>query len=305
MSIRQNTPDSGEYIDKYQSQTTGHVFVSYVREDRVLVDRLAKALTEAGVVVWLDHDAIRPGTRWKNAIRHAIEQGAFFLACFSDEFDKKLKSYMNEEITLAIEELRQYPTDHAWFIPVKLTECDIPDRDIGGGETLRGIQWISMADDWDSGIASLVSLLSAAKRHQPVSGNPVVLDTRIPMRDRCDKLVEQWIAAGRGHDWLVVGKPFFAVCCWMYDRNKTNPNDTSYNSDYADYLNAAMGAIGGLAGWDDMLMDHIVCDLCRTSYRLENSILCTSCMEYLCFKDECKQMHSAICFGTLKAEFTG
>jgi hypothetical protein len=33
---------------------------------------------------------------------------------------------MNEELALVIEEVRQRPTDQAWFIPVGLDDCQVP-----------------------------------------------------------------------------------------------------------------------------------------------------------------------------------
>jgi hypothetical protein len=60
----------------------------------------------------------------------------FFVACFSREYAMRAKSYMNEELTLDIDELRQRPANKTWFIPVLLSDGDIPDRNIGAGETL-------------------------------------------------------------------------------------------------------------------------------------------------------------------------
>jgi hypothetical protein len=136
----------------------GHVFISYVRDNVKQVEKLLEALTQAGIEVWIDRDHIKPGTRWRAAIREAVRDGAFFLACFSQEYNLRSRSYMNEEITLAIEELRQRPTDHAWFIPVKLSECEIPDRLIGGDETLHSIQCVELYKDWNRGIKNLLSV---------------------------------------------------------------------------------------------------------------------------------------------------
>ena len=85
------------------------------------------------VEAWLDRNEILPGQRWKEAIRRAIRGGSYYLACFSQEYFDRDRSYMNEELTVAIEELRQRPTDRAWFIPVVLSGSGVPDRDIGGG----------------------------------------------------------------------------------------------------------------------------------------------------------------------------
>jgi len=79
-----------------------HVFVSYVREDQATVDRLVEALRGSGRLVWLDREKIEPGQRWQVAIRQAIESGAYFVACFSQAYYLRARSYMNEELTIAI-----------------------------------------------------------------------------------------------------------------------------------------------------------------------------------------------------------
>jgi hypothetical protein len=43
----------------------------------------------------------------------------------------------NEELILAIEQLRQRPPEEPWLIPVRFDACQIPDRDIGAGRTLN------------------------------------------------------------------------------------------------------------------------------------------------------------------------
>jgi formylglycine-generating enzyme required for sulfatase activity len=146
------------------------VFISYVHENTKEVQRLCDELTKHGVKVWLDRNAIAPGTRWKQAIRKAISQGDFFIACFSKEYHNRSKTYVNEELNLAIEELRQRPADRAWFIPVLLSECEVPDLDIGPGETLRDIQWVALYEDWNTGIQRILSVIQkkrSKKRHLP------------------------------------------------------------------------------------------------------------------------------------------
>ena len=91
------------------------VFISYVRENQEEVDRLCDELTQHGVRVWLDRNDITPGTRWRQAIRRAIHDGAFFIACFSKEYNERDENYMNEELVLAIERLRKLSTDRSRF----------------------------------------------------------------------------------------------------------------------------------------------------------------------------------------------
>lgn len=66
---------------------------------------------------------------------------------------------MNEELTLMIEELRQRPIDKSWFIPVRLDDCVIPDRPIGGGEYLHDLQRIDLFPDWDEGVRRIIAAL--------------------------------------------------------------------------------------------------------------------------------------------------
>jgi HEAT repeat protein len=141
-----------------------HVFISYVREDSDIVGRLVDTLKAFGIEVWLDKEQLKPGSRWKDAIRQAINEGVFFIACFSAEYVQRTKTFMNEELTLAIEELRLRSTDQSWFIPVLLNECRLPDRNIGAGETLSSIQHVRLYENWDSGIQQVLSVI------QPVSG---------------------------------------------------------------------------------------------------------------------------------------
>ena len=61
-------------------------FISYVRENKDIIDRLAAELRGQGVIVWLDRDALGPGDRWQDEIGKAIRNGDFFLACFSEEY---------------------------------------------------------------------------------------------------------------------------------------------------------------------------------------------------------------------------
>jgi len=136
-----------------------HVFISYVRENSKEVDNLCDELSKHGVHVWLDRNKIQPGVKWKDAVRNAIRRGNFFIACFSKEYTSRDKTFMNEELTLAIDELRKYSTDRAWFIPVLLSKCDVPARNIGGGETLRDISWVALYENRDIGIQRILEVI--------------------------------------------------------------------------------------------------------------------------------------------------
>src|SRR5262249_39963061 len=126
-----------------------HVFISYVNENNEVVRKLADALRLFGIDVWLDRDRIKPGWRWERAIRQAIRDGLFFIACFSRAYNERSRSYMNKELNLAIQELQLHPVDSAWFIPVLIDDCEVPDLDISASETLHSIQWVKLYEEWN------------------------------------------------------------------------------------------------------------------------------------------------------------
>jgi hypothetical protein len=136
-----------------------YAFISYIRENKKEVDRLCDELAMEGVHVWLDRDKIQPGVRWKYAVQNAIRDGKFFIACFSNEYSSRDKNFMNEELTLAIEQLRQYSIDRIWFIPVLFSECKVPALSIGGGETLLDLNWVSLYENWNDGIQRILDVI--------------------------------------------------------------------------------------------------------------------------------------------------
>jgi hypothetical protein len=166
-----------------------HIFVSYVRENSEAIDRLVKQLESHGLTVWLDRTKISPGMRWRDAVRDAIRSGDLFVACFSAASATKERSYMNEELTLAIEELRQRPTDRTWFVPVLLDGGVVPQRTISATETLRDLQWINLGTDWELGVNAVIRAAFAK-----VTNNPIEAPERMTM-EHVRELVGQLDAA--------------------------------------------------------------------------------------------------------------
>lgn len=153
LSLRPGTPEN-----KNIKPTAPQVFISYVRQDQDLVEKLRNNLEENNIHVWQDIDRIIPGRRWKEEIRKAIKNGDFFVACFSDNYWSRDRTYMNEELLIAIEELRLRPTDTSWFIPILLSPCEVPDKPISNNETLRDLQHIEIYHNWDKSIRLLVQI---------------------------------------------------------------------------------------------------------------------------------------------------
>jgi HEAT repeat protein len=143
---------------------SAHAFISYVHENRELVLRLTEDLRSNGVTVWLDRNDIKPGQFWKDAINEAIQNGAYFIACFSEEFHGRKETFMHGELRLAIDRLRNMPRHQVWFIPVLLNETDIPSHPISDHENLSDIQAVALSKDWSDGLRRI---LSAMKQDDP------------------------------------------------------------------------------------------------------------------------------------------
>lgn len=123
------------------AEVAGHAFISYVREDAARIDDLQRQFEAAGIPVWRDTASLFPGQDWRTMIRRAINDDALaFIACFSQNSAARSKSGQNEELVLAIDQIRLRRPDVPWLIPVRLDDCDIPDWDLGAGRTLASIQ---------------------------------------------------------------------------------------------------------------------------------------------------------------------
>lgn len=135
----------------------GHAFISYVREDGQVVDRLQGALEAAGIPVWRDTTDIDLGEDWRTEIRRAIADARVFIVCFSERSLTREKSLLSEELAWAVEQYRRRPRDTPWLIPVRLTDSPLPRIDLGEGRTLESLNWLNLFGDlWDDGIARLV-----------------------------------------------------------------------------------------------------------------------------------------------------
>lgn len=150
----------------------GHVFISYVREDSEQVDALQRVLDDIEIPVWRDTASLWPGDSWRDVIRRAITDDALvFVACFSRNGLARDKSYQNEELSLAVEQLRLRRPDVPWLIPVRFDDCPIPDWDIGGGRTLRSIQRADLfGDEYGIGVARLVTAILTILSRYPGAG---------------------------------------------------------------------------------------------------------------------------------------
>lgn len=138
-----------------------HVFVSYVRADKEAIDGLCAVLEAAQIPYWRDRNDLGPGDAWRAKIRDAIRGGSLvFLACFSDNSRAKEKSYMNEELTLAVDEFRKRPPGATWLIPVRFDSGDVPAWELGAGQMLSDLNYSDLyGDEHTANAARLVTTI--------------------------------------------------------------------------------------------------------------------------------------------------
>ena len=121
------------------------VFVSYVRDNEAQVDELCESLEAAQIPYWRDRNDIAPGDDWKAKIRTAIRsESMIFLACFSEESVARERSTMNEELWIAVEEYRLRPPGTTWIVPVRLSDVELPDWQLGAGRNLSDLDYVSL-----------------------------------------------------------------------------------------------------------------------------------------------------------------
>ena len=85
------------------------VFLSYSRKDTAIMRQLRDALQSAGLSVWIDDEALQPGTPiWQQSIEDAIDQSRCMVVVLSP--DAKQSMWVNSEITVAQDsKLRIFP----------------------------------------------------------------------------------------------------------------------------------------------------------------------------------------------------
>lgn len=193
----------------------GHAFISYVREDSGEADALQRMLQAAEIPVWRDTASLRPGADWRAKIRDAITRDALvFIACFSSHSAARRASYQNEELRLAIDQLRLRLPDDPWLVPVRFDSCDVPDFELGAGRTLASIQQTDLfGPGRDLAARRLIAAVQRLLRQppSPIAGPsapffPSVLPSGIPVAAPAS--TGNWIVEASPHLWLRSGPGF-------------------------------------------------------------------------------------------------
>ena len=112
------------------------VFLCHASGDKPAVSRLYQRLVKDGMDPWLDKKVLLPGQDWPREIRKAVKSSDVVLVCLSRGSITK-EGFVQKEIKFALDAADEKPPGTIFLIPVKLEECEVPER-------LGGIHWTDL-----------------------------------------------------------------------------------------------------------------------------------------------------------------
>jgi acyl carrier protein len=106
-----------------------NVFLCHSSGDKPAVRNLYFRLRSAAffVVPWLDKEDLLPGQKWEDEICLAVRRSDVVLICLSRTSIQKT-GYVQKEIKDALDVADRQPERTIFIIPIKLEECQIPNR---------------------------------------------------------------------------------------------------------------------------------------------------------------------------------
>jgi hypothetical protein len=119
-----------------ESERRLRVFLCHASNDKPTVRTLYRRLRADGFEPWLDEVNLLPGQDWQQEIPRAVRQSDFVLVCLSRNSITKA-GYVQKEIKFALDVADEKPEGTIFIIPLKLEECDVPER-------LNRWQWVNL-----------------------------------------------------------------------------------------------------------------------------------------------------------------
>lgn len=150
------------------------IFLCHSSSDKQAVRELYQRLCVDGFDPWLDEENLLPGQDWQREIPEAVNAADVVLVCLSRSSLTK-RGYVQKEIKYALDVADKQPEDTIYLIPIKLEECDIPER-------LRRLHWVSLFEPM--GYERLLSALrhrSAAMSAKLEADNASSSDQSLPL----------------------------------------------------------------------------------------------------------------------------
>jgi hypothetical protein len=144
----------------------GLVFISYCHDNVDQVREIRNELIAAGETVWWDGD-ILPGKDWRHEIRKAMKRSYAVVLCLSQELAERIESGVFPEVFDVIGLYRKQTPGSIFLIPIRLSECEIPDIEIDSTRTLDNLHFADFfpAKRRVKGLQQLLSALKDSPNH--------------------------------------------------------------------------------------------------------------------------------------------
>ncbi len=115
------------------------IFLCHSSGDKAAVRDLYYRLSVEGFNPWLDEENLLPGQDWQQEIPKAVHDSDVVIVCLSRSAINKA-GYVQKEIKYALDIADEKPDGTIFLIPLKLEECDVPER-------LSRWQWVNFFED--------------------------------------------------------------------------------------------------------------------------------------------------------------
>ncbi len=131
------------------------VFISYSRDDKGKVEKLAKDLKkEADIDIWIDTEKILPGDDFVERMKEGIHEAGKFLICLSPSFNSRPPtSWVKRELKMAI--LKESQSRKGTIIPVRIKKGGEIPEELG----TRAYADLSTRKRWKRNIPRLIQAI--------------------------------------------------------------------------------------------------------------------------------------------------
>ena len=129
-----------DMMDEIQERTSPlRIFLCHSSGDKPEVRNLYQRLSSDGFDPWLDEEKLLPGQEWEVEIPKAVKTSDVVIVCLSHKAINK-SGYVQKEIKFALDKAEEQPEDTIFLIPLKLEECDVPER-------LQRWHWVNLFEE--------------------------------------------------------------------------------------------------------------------------------------------------------------
>lgn len=162
---------------KNESSRILRIFLCHASGDKPAVRELYKQLQNDGFNPWLDEEDLLPGQDWQREIPKVVHRSDAVIVCLSRHSISKA-GYVQKEIKYVLDVADEQPEDAIFVIPLKLEECEVPDR-------LSRWHWVNFFDEkgYERLIKSL-KLRSTTVTEIPITPSPAQPQSRVSMESQ-------------------------------------------------------------------------------------------------------------------------